>query len=228
MELTILMPCLNEEKTVAGCVAQALRFMKENHIDGEVLVVDNGSTDSSGTKAENAGARVINCAQKGYGNALNVGFAYALGKYVIMGDCDCSYSFEELQPFLYALKRGAGMVIGDRFAYPMEKGAMSFLHKYLGVPVLSFLGRCCFHTDVKDFHCGLRAVSREHFLELGCHSEGMEFATEMIGRAAMHRQEICQVAVHYCKDQRGHRSHLRSFRDGLRHLLLMKQLMQEK
>lgn len=227
MELTILMPCLNEENTVAACVSQAVRFLKENGIDGEVLVVDNGSADSSARKAADAGARVQSCMQKGYGNALKSGLHHAKGIYVIMADCDCSYSFTELQPFLNTLRAGAELVVGDRFAEPMEKGAMSFSHRYLGVPVLSCLGRRCFHTDVRDFHCGLRAVNRVSYLKLGCCSEGMEFATEMIGRAALYGQRIKQVPVHYRKDRRGHHSHLHSVRDGLRHLRLMWNLSKE-
>lgn len=227
MELTILMPCLNEENTVADCVRQAVHFLKENGIDGEVLVIDNGSSDSSVRKAADAGARIQFCTQKGYGNALNSGLHHAKGIYVIMADCDCSYSFEELQPFLNALREGAELVVGDRFARPMEKGAMSFSHRYLGVPVLSRIGRRCVHTDVRDFHCGLRAVNKASYLELGCCSEGMEFATEMIGRAALYGQRIEQVPVHYRKDLRGYHSHLRSVRDGLRHLRLMWNLSKE-
>ena len=156
MELTILMPCLNEENTIEGCVRQAVSFLHDYHIDGEVLVIDNGSTDASAKRALHAGAKVLSCDRKGYGNALGFGLKHSAGKYVIMADCDCSYSFEELQPFLDKLRAGADMVIGDRFAYPMEKGAMGFSHKYIGVPVLSFIGRCCFRTDVRDFH--LRSV----------------------------------------------------------------------
>ena len=148
MELTILMPCLNEENTIEGCVRQAVSFLHDYHIDGEVLVIDNGSTDASAKRALHAGAKVLSCDRKGYGNALGFGLKHSAGKYVIMADCDCSYSFEELQPFLDKLRAGADMVIGDRFAYPMEKGAMGFSHKYIGVPVLSFIGRCCFRTDL--------------------------------------------------------------------------------
>ena len=225
MELTILMPCLNEENTIEGCVRQAVSFLHDYHIDGEVLVIDNGSTDASAKRALYAGAKVLSCDRKGYGNALRFGLKHSAGKYVIMADCDCSYSFEELQPFLDKLRAGADMVIGDRFAYPMEKGAMGFAHKYIGVPVLSFIGRCCFRTDVRDFHCGVRAVNRDCFLRLGCRCGGMEFATEMIGRAAVQGQNIRQGPVRFYKDQRGHRSHLRSVRDGLRHLKLMWKLL---
>lgn len=227
MELTILMPCLNEVKTVAVCVRQAAAFLLHNGIDGEVLVVDNGSTDTSVKIAEDAGARVIYCQETGYGSALRYGIEHAAGTYVIMGDCDCSYPFDALEPFIRYLRSGADMVIGDRFALTMEKGAMSFSHRYIGVPALSFLGRRCFHTDVHDFHCGLRAVRRESFLQLSCHCRGMEFATEMIGRAALKSQKISQVPVAFYRDKRGHGSHLRTVRDGIRHICLIWELSRE-
>ncbi len=221
MELTVLFPCLNEEKTVAVCVRQAAAFFMRNHLSGEVLVVDNGSDDSSVIAAQKAGARVISCPQKGYGNALRYGITAALGKYVIMGDCDCSYQFDDLMPFIEELRHGADMVIGNRFAMPMEPKAMPFAHKYFGVPLLSFLGRICCRTNVKDFHCGLRAVNKESFLGLGCCSEGMEFATEMIGKASIQGQKITQLPVKLYVDKRGRKSHLRTIRDGFRHLKML-------
>lgn len=220
MELTILMPCLNEENTISACVRQAEIFLCRAGISGEILVVDNGSTDNSARQAQTAGARVIACKERGYGNALRFGIEQAAGEYVVMADCDCSYSFEELQPLIDCLRSGADMVIGNRFACPMEKGAMPFSHRYLGVPVLSFLGCFCFHTAVRDFHCGMRGVRKDSFLSLQCRCEGMEFATEMIARAAMKKQRIDQVPVHLAKDMRGHRSHLRTVQDGMRHLRL--------
>lgn len=221
MELTILLPCLNEEKTVAACVTQAMLALEQNGLDGEVLVADNGSTDKSVQKAEAAGARIVVCPRQGYGNALRFGIEKAKGKYVIMADCDCSYHFDNVMGFLEKLRQGADMVIGNRFALPMEKEAMPLTHKYLGVPVLSFLGRLRFQTPVRDFHCGLRAVRRESFLALGCQCSGMEFATEMIGRAAYAKQDIEQVPIVLHRDGRGHKSHLHSVRDGFRHLFLM-------
>lgn len=221
MELTILMPCLNEENTISACVKQAEIFLSRTGISGEILVVDNGSSDHSASRAEAAGARVIVCTERGYGNALRFGIEQAGGCYVVMADCDCSYSFEELQPLIDCLRGGADMVIGNRFACPMERGAMPFSHRYLGVPVLSFLGRFCFHTAVRDFHCGMRGVCRKSFLLLKCRCEGMEFATEMIARAAMKRQRIEQVPITLHRDMRGHSSHLRTLRDGMRHLRLM-------
>lgn len=218
MEFTILLPCLNEEKTVAVCVRQAAAFLFENGLDGEVLVSDNGSTDASVQLAENAGARVVHCPEKGYGNALRFGIENAAGRYVILGDSDCSYHFDESMPFVDELRKGADLVVGNRFSLPMEPGAMSVSHRFFGVPILSFLGRFFLKSDVRDFHCGLRAVNRESFLRLNCRYAGMEFATEMIGRAVQANQKISQVPVMLYRDGRGHPSHLRSVRDGLRHL----------
>lgn len=169
---------------------QAAAFFAQSGVDGEVLVVDNGSRDVSVKRAMDAGARVICCEKKGYGNALRYGIEHAAGDYVIMADCDCSYHFDDLWPFVWELRGGADMVIGDRFAFSCEKGAMSFSHRYLGVPVLSFLGRTCFGTDIRDFHCGLRGVKKDSFLALSFKCSGMEFATEMIGRAALCGQKI--------------------------------------
>lgn len=218
MELTMLLPCLNEEKTVAACVRQAAIFLEEYHIHGEVLVCDNGSEDHSVEEAKKAGARIVFCKDKGYGNSLRKGIEEAQGTYVIMGDCDCSYHFDEAMPFLVELREGADLVMGDRFIVKMEKKAMPFFHLYFGVPLLSFLGRLFFHCKVKDFHCGLRAVNRESFLTLNCRYQGMEFATEMIGRASLMKQKIRQVPVKLYRDQREKPSHLRSIPDGIRHL----------
>jgi len=220
MEVTILLPCLNEEKTIPFCVGEALSFLKKSGLEGEVLVTDNGSTDRSVQLAKKAGARVIHCKDKGYGNALRCGIVSAFGKYVIMGDCDCSYRFDDLMPFVEKLRSGADMVIGNRFAHPMEKGAMSFLHK-LGVPFLSWLGRRRFKCDVKDFHCGLRAVNQESFYKLHCKCGGMEFATEMIGKASLAGMQISQLPVKLYCDKRGKKSHLRTVRDGLRHIRII-------
>lgn len=221
MEFTFLLPCLNEEKTVAVCVRQAAAFLIENDLDGEVLVSDNGSTDNSVQRAKEAGARIVHCPEEGYGNALRFGLREAYGKYVILGDCDCSYHFDEALPFVEEMRNGADLVVGNRFALPMEPGAMSFLHRYLGVPVLSALGRFFLQSDVIDFHCGLRAVNRESFLKLDCRCTGMEFASEMIGRASLSGQRIRQVPVKLYRDGRGHPSHLRSIRDGIRHLIVI-------
>lgn len=218
IEITILFPCLNEENTVAICIRQALDFLKYSKLEGEVLVCDNGSEDASVLRAKEAGARVIFCQDRGYGNTLRYGIAKAKGKYVIMGDCDCSYQFDRLEPWVMQLQKGAQLIVGDRFGMPLEPGAMPFWHRYLGVPVLSFLGRKLLGSNVRDFHCGLRAVNKSSFLELNCRYRGMEFATEMIGRAQQAGQKICQIPVCFYRDQRGRPSHLRSIRDGFRHL----------
>lgn len=218
MEITILFPCLNEENTVSVCVRQALDFLKLHELEGEVLVCDNGSEDASVQRAKEAGARVVSCQDRGYGNALRHGIAEAYGKYVVMGDCDCSYRFDQLEPWVKQLREGAQLIVGDRFGIPSELGAMPFWHRYLGVPLLSFLGRRFLGSEVRDFHCGLRAVNRSSFLELNCCYEGMEFATEMIGRAELAGQEIRQIPICLYRDRRGKPSHLRSVRDGLRHL----------
>lgn len=221
MEFTILMPCLNEEKTVRECVTKALKFLKEAQIEGEVLVMDNGSGDQSVDCAKKAGARVMVCPQKGYGRVLRLGIRQAKGKYVIMGDCDCSYDFSALEAFVLKLRNGADMVIGNRFEFPMEKGAMSISHRYFGVPLLSYIGRWRYGTNVQDFHCGLRGIHKERFADLDCKADGMEFATEMIGKAALQEYKIEEVPVVLHRDKRGRKSHLRSIPDGFRHILVM-------
>lgn len=217
LELTILMPCLNEQQTVAQCVRLARQFLEESGVCGEVLVADNGSTDDSAALAEEAGARVVNIAERGYGNALIGGIKAAHGKYIIMGDCDMSYDFLHLGGFIEKLREGYPLVMGCRMDN-IAKGAMPFSHRYIGVPVLSFLGRLRFHTKVRDFHCGLRGFDREKALSLGLSCGGMEFATEIIGRFALSGAAIAEIPVTLSPDGRSGRSHLRTFRDGLRHI----------
>ena len=217
LELTILMPCLNEQQTVARCVGLARQFLSESGVCGEVLVADNGSTDNSAALAEEAGARVVSISDRGYGNALIGGIKAARGKYVIMGDCDMSYDFLHLDGFVEKLREGFPLVMGCRLDN-IAKGAMPFSHKYIGVPVLSFLGRVRFHTKVRDFHCGIRGFDREKALALGLSCGGMEFATEIIGKFALSGAEIAEIPVTLSPDGRSGRSHLRTFRDGLRHI----------
>ena len=185
MELTIVMPCLNEAETVATCVRKAMGFLAESGIDGEVVVADNGSTDGSQRLATDAGARVVAIKDKGYGNALMGGIAAARGKYVIMGDADDSYDFTSLMPFVTELRKGYDLVMGNRFKGGIEPGAMPRLHKYLGNPVLSFIGRLFFPSAIGDFHCGLRGFSKEGALALGLQATGMEFASEMVVKATL-------------------------------------------
>ena len=217
-ELTILMPCLNEAETVQACVAKALGFLARTGVKGEVLVADNGSTDGSQALAESEGARVVGVLDRGYGAALIGGVEAARGRYVIMGDADDSYDFERLDAMLDRLRSGAQLVMGNRFRGGIEKGAMPFLHRYLGNPVLSFLGRLFFRVPIGDFHCGLRGFSREAMIALGLKSQGMEFASEMVVKAALARYDIVEVPTTLKPDGRSRRPHLKTWRDGWRHL----------
>jgi len=218
MEITILMPCLNEAETISACVTKATGFLHRYQLDGEVLVADNGSTDGSPSLAEAAGARVVDVPEKGYGSALIGGIRAARGRYVIMGDADDSYDFLELDAFLRRLDDGCELVIGNRFAGGIEPGAMPALHRYLGNPVLSFLGRRLFDAPVHDLYCGLRGFRRDAILSLGLTAPGMEFALEMIVKAALRGLSIAEVPTTLSPDGRDRAPHLRSFRDGWRSL----------
>ena len=218
MELTVLMPCLNEARTVVRCVEAARGFLQRAGVQGEVLVADNGSTDGSQDLASAAGARVISVQERGYGAALIGGIRNARGRFVIMGDADDSYDFSALQSFLAVLRSGADLVMGNRFRGGIEDGAMPPLHRYLGNPVLSFIGRLFFRTPIGDFHCGLRGFSRESIQRLALVSPGMEFASEMVAKAALAGMRIEEVPTTLRRDGRGRPSHLRSWRDGWRHL----------
>jgi glycosyltransferase involved in cell wall biosynthesis len=218
MELTILMPCLDEAATVARCVQKARGFLERGSFAGEVLVADNGSTDGSVELAQSAGARVVAVAQRGYGAALRAGIDAARGKYVIMGDADDSYDFAHLEPFVDKLREGFPLVMGNRFQGGIREGAMPLLHRYLGNPVLSFVGRLLFGAKVGDFHCGLRGFDRERVASLGLRTPGMEFASELVVKAALAGWRIAEVPTTLSPDGRGRASHLRSWRDGWRHL----------
>jgi hypothetical protein len=218
LELTILMPCLNEARTVVACVEAALDFLQSAGIRGEVLVADNGSTDGSRELASAAGARVVPVPKRGYGAALMGGIEAARGTYVIMGDADCSYDFSRLEGFVRSLRSGAELVMGDRFAGGIDSGAMPLLHRYLGNPVLSFIGRMFFRTCIRDFHCGLRGFSRSAVKRLPLVSPGMEFASEMVAKAALAGLRIEQVPTTLRPDGRDRPPHLRTWRDGWRHL----------
>lgn len=218
VELTVLLPCLNEARTVAACVGAARRFLREYGVHGEVLVADNGSTDGSQELARKAGARVIDVPRRGYGAALRAGIDAARGRYVIMGDADDSYDFSALQGFVDLLRGGAQLVMGNRFRGGIAPGAMPALHRYLGNPVLSFVGRLFFRVGIRDFHCGLRGFSREAMQRLGLVSPGMEFASEMVAKAALAGLRVEEVPTTLRPDGRDRPPHLRTWRDGWRHL----------
>ncbi|MBN8430837.1 glycosyltransferase family 2 protein [Microbulbifer salipaludis] len=218
LTLTILMPCLNEERTLAECIEDAYSSLQALGIDGEIVIADNGSSDRSKEIALSYGARVISVAKRGYGAALMAGIEAARGQYVIMGDADCSYDFGSLEGFLDTLKGGADLVCGNRFQGGIEPGAMPFLHRYLGNPVLSYLGRLFYKIKIGDFHCGLRGFNREKILGLGLDCPGMEFASEMIVKAAKKNLVIREIPTVLRPDKRDRKPHLRTWRDGWRHL----------
>lgn len=220
-ELTILMPCLNEAETLAVCIQKARQFLQDQNIKGEILIADNGSTDNSRAIAVANGARVIDVDMKGYGAALKGGIAQASGRYIIMGDADDSYDFLNLLPFITKLREGYELVMGNRFLGGIKEGAMPFMNRYLGNPVLTFIGRTFFSKEVGDFHCGLRGFHRERFLELDCQGNGMEFASEMVVKASLNQLKITEVPTHLFPDGRSRRPHLRPWRDGWRHLRLL-------
>jgi len=217
-ELTILMPCLNEAETLARCLAKARAFLVRSGCHGEILVADNGSTDGSQAIAQEQGARVIAVTERGYGSALLGGIRDARGKYVIMGDSDDSYDFSQLEEFLERLRAGFQLVMGNRFLGGILPGAMPALHRYLGNPVLTGIGRLFFGSACGDFHCGLRGFNREAMLRLDLQASGMEFASEMVVKATIAKWRIAEVATTLSPDGRSRPPHLRSWRDGWRHL----------
>jgi len=218
VELTILMPCLNEAETLATCIRKARRFLADNEVDGEVLIADNGSTDGSREIAVAEGARLVPVDSRGYGAALLGGIAAARGRYTIMGDADDSYDFSNLMPFLEQLRAGQDLVMGNRFQGGIAPGAMPRSHRYLGNPVLSWLGRLFFKIPVGDFHSGLRGFRTERMRELGLSTSGMEFASEMVVRSALSGYSMAEVPTTLAKDGRSRPPHLRTWRDGWRHL----------
>jgi glycosyltransferase involved in cell wall biosynthesis len=218
MELTILMPCLNESETIGRCIDKARAFLARAQVDGEVVVADNGSSDRSPEIAAEHGARVIPVARPGYGAALQGGIAAARGSFIVMGDADDSYDFSELDGFLGALRAGADLVMGNRFLGGIRAGAMPFLHQRLGNPLLSFVGRLFFKIPVRDFHCGLRGFRADAIRSLDLRTSGMEFASEMVVRAALERLKVVEVPTVLSPDGRSRPPHLRTWRDGWRHL----------
>lgn len=220
-EFSVVMPCLDEAATIGKCVGEARRVIDEGFLDGEVIVADNGSVDGSVEIAEAAGARVVHASRKGYGSALAAGIAAARGTFVIMGDADDSYDFSHIPRFLECLRDGDDLVMGNRFAGGIKPGAMPPLHRYLGNPVLSGVGRLLFGSPCRDFHCGLRGFRREAIQTLNLRTPGMEFASEMVVKATLHGLRISEVPTTLSPDGRNRPPHLRSFRDGWRHLRFM-------
>ena len=218
LTVTILMPCLNEAETLAFCIRQALTALHDNNVTGEVLIADNGSTDGSQKIATDEGARVVNVPTRGYGAALIAGIEAAHGKYILMADADASYHFEHLPRFIPKLEEGYDLVMGNRFSGSIEPGAMPPLHRYLGNPVLSAIGRIFFRIPVRDFHCGLRAFRREPILALQLRTTGMEFASEMVVKSSLAGLRMTEVPTTLSPDGRSRPPHLRSWRDGWRHL----------
>jgi glycosyltransferase involved in cell wall biosynthesis len=221
IELTVLMPCLDEARTVATCVRKALAACDAAGIEAEVLVADNGSSDGSPEIAEKAGARVIHVAEKGYGSALKAGIEAARGRYVVMGDADDSYAFEDVPRFLERLRAGDELVMGSRFRGVIHDGAMPFLHRVLGNPGLTWILNVFFGAGITDAYCGLRGFSRESIQKLSLQSPGMEFAIEMVVRAAQQHMRIGEVPTSLKPDGRDRKSHLRTWRDGWRTLRFM-------
>jgi glycosyltransferase involved in cell wall biosynthesis len=218
LELSIVLPCLNEAETLAACIDKAVGFLTREGVAGEIVIADNGSSDGSQAIAVAHGARVVAVAERGYGAALMGGFRAAKGRYVIMADADDSYDLANLSPFLEQLRAGFDLVMGNRFAGGIKPGAMPTLHRYLGNPVLSGIGRLFFRTPARDFHCGIRGFSKEALERLDLHTTGMEFASEMVVKAALCGLRMTEVPTTLSPDGRSRPPHLRSWRDGWRHL----------
>lgn len=221
LEVSIVMPCLNEAITVASCVREAVAAIASSGTTGEVIVADNGSTDGSRELAAAAGARVVPVAARGYGAALRGGIQAAHGRYILMGDCDCSYDFSHLPRFLERLRAGDDLVMGNRFRGGIHPGAMPWKNRYLGNPVLSLIGRLFFRSNIGDFHCGLRAFSRSAFERMKLQTLGMEFASEMIIKSVLFGLRVSEVPTVLRKDGRDRPPHLRPWADGWRHLRFM-------
>lgn len=217
-DVSAVIPCLNEDKTIGICIQKAFRSFEALGIRGEVVVADNGSVDRSVSIAESMNARVVREQRKGYGAALSAGINAAHGKVIVMGDADDSYDWSDIAPFVAKINEGYDLVMGNRFRGGIADGAMPPLHRYLGNPVLSWMGRRAFHTNIGDFHCGMRAFTKSSFERMDISSTGMEFATEMVASAAYLGLRIAEIPTKLYPDKRDRPPHLRSFRDGWRHL----------
>lgn len=218
IKLSIVMPCLNEQETLAKCIEKALLFFEKSELKGEIIIADNGSTDGSQEIAKKLGVTLVNVIEKGYGNALQGGIAAVNGDYIIMGDADDSYDFSSLELYVSKLDEGFELVLGNRFKGGIQKNAMPFLHKYLGNPVLSFLGRLFFKSNLGDFHCGLRGFTKDAYHKMQLSTTGMEFASEMIVKSHLLNLKITEVPTILYKDGRSRPPHLKTWSDGWRHL----------
>lgn len=218
LELSIIMPCLNEAETLATCIKKAQWYLQEYQVRGEVVIADNGSTDGSQEITIELGARLVNVKEKGYGSALMGGIMAARGEFIIMADADDSYDFTALNPFVEKLRSGYDLVMGNRFKGGIKEGAMPFLHKYLGNPVLTWVGKLFFKSPCNDFHCGLRGFRKQAILNLNLRTTGMEFASEMVVKATLNGLKLTEVPTTLSPDGRSRKPHLRTWRDGWRHL----------
>lgn len=219
-EFTFILPCLNEEKTIKYCIEEIQQYINKNKLKAEILVSDNNSSDTSVKIAKECGARVVICKERGYGKALINGTNNAYGKYCIMGDSDGSYNFSNLDEFINGVRNGYDLVVGNRFKGGIEKDAMTLSHK-IGVKFLSGFANLLFHTPIKDYHCGLRAYNTESIKKLNLSQQGMEYASEMIIAAKINNLKLLEVPTNLRKDLRNRKSHLRTIRDGFRHLKLI-------
>ena len=220
-ELSVIIPCLNEAETLEKVIRKAQKCIAENNLNAEIVIADNGSTDGSRTIAERCGARVVNVPQRGYGAALIGGTTAALGEYGIMGDADDSYDFSNMMPYVEKLREGYDLVMGNRFKGGIEKGAMPFLHRYLGTPVLSMIGRVLYHNKIGDYNCGRRGFNVEKIIALGLSSPGMEYASDMIIQSSLAGYSIAEVPTTLSVDGRSREPYLNTWSDGWRHLKLL-------
>jgi glycosyltransferase involved in cell wall biosynthesis len=221
VELSIVMPCLNESETLETCIVKARTFLEAHAIAGEIIIADNGSTDGSIAIAERLGARVVHVPIRGYGAALYYGISAARGRYAIMGDSDDSYDFSALMPLVTKLREGYDLVMGNRFRGGIKPGAMPWKNRWIGNPILTAIGRLFFDSPVRDFHCGLRGFSLSAFKQLDLRTTGMEFASEMVIKATLKKRKITEVPIVLSPDGRSRPPHLRPWRDGWRHLRFM-------
>ena len=220
-EVSVVMPCLNEEETIGICINKALKALKEHSISGEIVVVDNGSTDGSAKIASSLGSRVVRQSEKGYGNAYLKGFEEAKGKFIVMGDADDSYDFLDIPRFVEPLRQGYDMVMGSRLKGKIMDGAMPWHHRYIGNPILTGMLNVFFRSGISDAHCGMRSISKVALNKLNLQTGGMEFASEMVIKASKANLNIAEIPITLYQDGRSGKPHLRSFRDGWRHLRFM-------